>query len=197
MSKSETSREKKVHELRNKIAEAAIYLFLNNGFDQTTVEDIAKKSGVSRRSIFRHFESKDEIALFWTNLTKPTLLEQFIQDENFIKMEPVQVALNAVIRHVNQHKDLLTISLAVGKLINNTPALRARHNEKYLNWEDSIADVLIQKGIDPMAGRMAAAVAMSGLRIAAREWLVCESQKSLIELLENVYQPYLNINQTK
>ena len=46
---------------RNTIFEAAIDLFATKGFDETTVEEVAQAAGVSRRSFFRYFASKDDL----------------------------------------------------------------------------------------------------------------------------------------
>jgi AcrR family transcriptional regulator len=47
--------------VRDAIWDAAIDLFGKKGFDKTTVDDIAKAAGVSRRSFFRYFSSKDDL----------------------------------------------------------------------------------------------------------------------------------------
>ena len=47
--------------VRDTIWEAAITLFDKKGFDKTTVDDIAQAAGVSRRSFFRYFSSKDDL----------------------------------------------------------------------------------------------------------------------------------------
>ena len=47
--------------VRDAIYDAAINLFSQNGFDETTVDEIAEAAGISRRSFFRYFESKDDL----------------------------------------------------------------------------------------------------------------------------------------
>ena len=47
--------------VRNTIWDSAIDLFAEKGFDETTVDDIAKAAGVSRRSFFRYFASKNDL----------------------------------------------------------------------------------------------------------------------------------------
>lgn len=47
--------------VRDAIYDAAIDLFAKNGFDETTVEELAEAAGISRRSFFRYFESKDDL----------------------------------------------------------------------------------------------------------------------------------------
>jgi AcrR family transcriptional regulator len=47
--------------VRDAIWDAAIDLFAQEGFDETTVDDIARAAGVSRRSFFRYFSSKNDL----------------------------------------------------------------------------------------------------------------------------------------
>lgn len=53
--------ERKQEFARNAIWDAAIDLFFKKGFDETTVDEIAEAAGTSRRSFFRHFESKSDL----------------------------------------------------------------------------------------------------------------------------------------
>ena len=59
MTKSLQSRKRQL--VRDAIYDAAIDLFAKNGFDETTVEEVADAAGISRRSFFRYFESKDDL----------------------------------------------------------------------------------------------------------------------------------------
>ena len=59
---SRTSLQERKREFaRNAIWDAAIDLFFEKGFDETTVDEIAEAAGTSRRSFFRHFESKNDL----------------------------------------------------------------------------------------------------------------------------------------
>jgi AcrR family transcriptional regulator len=59
MPKTLQSRKRQV--VRDAIYDAAIELFAKRGFDETTVEEVAEAAGISRRSFFRYFESKDDL----------------------------------------------------------------------------------------------------------------------------------------
>jgi len=58
---SPTLHERKQQVVRTAIWDAATDLFFDKGYDETTIEDIAKKAGVSRRSFFRYFSSKADL----------------------------------------------------------------------------------------------------------------------------------------
>lgn len=59
MAKNLQSRKRQL--VRDAIYDAAIELFAKRGFDETTVEDVAEAAGISRRSFFRYFETKDDL----------------------------------------------------------------------------------------------------------------------------------------
>ena len=59
MPKSLQSRKRQL--VRDAIYGAAVELFAKKGFDETTVEEVAEAAGISRRSFFRYFESKDDL----------------------------------------------------------------------------------------------------------------------------------------
>src|SRR5829696_3259461 len=61
----EGTRERKQRETRFRIAESGLRLFMENGYDGTTVEAIAQAAGISRRTFFAYFKSKDEILFAW------------------------------------------------------------------------------------------------------------------------------------
>jgi hypothetical protein len=58
---AEVARGRRPSTTRAQIARVALGLFERNGFDETTVEDIAAAVGISRRTLFRYFESKRDI----------------------------------------------------------------------------------------------------------------------------------------
>src|SRR6202040_1555977 len=58
---------------RGRLEQAALELYLERGFEQTTVAEIAKRAGLTERTVFRHFADKRE-ALFWGAGALPELL---------------------------------------------------------------------------------------------------------------------------
>lgn len=167
-------------------------LFLTDGFDRTTVDAIAAASGVSRRSLFRYFESKEDMTMFWTASTGQELISHLGDEEDNITGKPIEACINAVLRHVDQNQALHNISLDVGRLIEQTPSLKNRKYQKYLLWENLMAEALIQTGVNSSTSRMAAALALSGLRIAVEQWLACDGQQKITDILREVYKPFIN-----
>ena len=59
------------------ITEAASALFIATGYETTTIDDIARAVGMSRRSVFRYFPTKEDIVLGKLNFLGEELLEGF------------------------------------------------------------------------------------------------------------------------
>src|SRR5260370_28694509 len=57
-------RHEKQEVVREALYEAAVDIFATNGFDETTVEEVAQAAGVSRRTFFRYFDSKDDLLAY-------------------------------------------------------------------------------------------------------------------------------------
>jgi AcrR family transcriptional regulator len=66
--------DRKRQAVRDEIARAAWELFDRKGYEATTVEDIAERAGISRRSFFRYYSSKEDVAVG----TSDALAEDFL-----------------------------------------------------------------------------------------------------------------------
>ena len=171
--------------VRERIVQSGIELFLSKGFEATTVEMIAAKAGISRRSLFRYFATKEDIVLIWTASTGPALIACLNQQT--ARRDPLTAALQAVERHVAESEDTYALALQIGRLIAETPTLKARSYEKYYAWEQMLALALIECGALAVNARMASAVAVSGLRLAVQAWIDVEGRQTISNLLEASY----------
>src|SRR5690349_13271318 len=64
---------------RGRLEQAAMDLYLERGFEQTTVADIARRAGLTERTFFRHFTDKREV-LFWGARAFEALVVQAVLD---------------------------------------------------------------------------------------------------------------------
>jgi AcrR family transcriptional regulator len=123
-------RQRKKAETRDRIRACALRLFLEQGYDATTVEQIAAAAGVSHMTFFRYFPAKEDVAL--SDSYDPLiarLLEQ--TPAAWPLLQRIRAALLQGLAQVYEtDRDTL---LAQNKLIAATPALRDRL------WADQIA----------------------------------------------------------
>jgi len=116
-------REQRKADTRRTIQERALALFLDKGFDATTVEEIAAAAGVSHMTFFRYFPTKESVV---ENDDYDPLLAGLIRDR-----PPEERPLTAVRRALHEGLEQVLAAdaaavLARTKLVTTTPALRAR-----------------------------------------------------------------------
>ncbi|MBW0762801.1 MULTISPECIES: TetR family transcriptional regulator [Mammaliicoccus] len=80
---------------RKQILEIADKLFEENGYDKTSMDKIAKESGVSRRTLFRYFESKSEILFLSNNDLLKNTLDEFL-DRSYTLESITQKLINVL-----------------------------------------------------------------------------------------------------
>jgi AcrR family transcriptional regulator len=85
---------------RTRIAAVALDLFLTNGYTETTVDQIATRAGVGRRTVFRHFPTKGAMLLDHLVLRRDEAMERLRARP---ASEPPLVSLLAVLRELAEH----------------------------------------------------------------------------------------------
>lgn len=125
------------------LAAAAQRLFLRNGFDQTTVEDIAASVGVSRRTFFRYFATKADVVWVESDTEMAHFCELLATAPRFA--DPVDVVEDAFIAAVDHRGDELEWARGRAELILYAPAVQAHANAVYRQWRVVIADFIAER----------------------------------------------------
>jgi len=166
-------RERKRAETHARVHAAAMDLFGKKGFEATTLDDIANAAGVSRRSLFHYFASKEDIVLS-TKAGLGDLIGAAVArrpaDEPLLTM-----AENALTDMASDFQGPGPRALA--RLIHDTPALRAGDHAKYEALESRLAQALTtRKGLPPedLQARVVATTAIGVLRMASETWLASD-----------------------
>jgi TetR/AcrR family transcriptional regulator, regulator of mycofactocin system len=120
------------------IEQAAFRLFTEHGFDGTTLDAIAREVGVGRRTLFRYFESKNDIP--WGQFDRS--LEGFrdILDAMPTDMPLWEAVHRGVVRFNEFPDDASPSHVTRMRLILQTPALQAHSVLRYALWRQVIAE---------------------------------------------------------
>src|SRR6478735_7679624 len=86
-----------------RLREAAMELFLERGYEQTTVADIAERAGLTSRTFFRYFADKREVLFAGSEVLEREMIESLPGDGP--PMEAVAAALDAAGRRLGGHRD--------------------------------------------------------------------------------------------
>jgi TetR/AcrR family transcriptional regulator, regulator of mycofactocin system len=145
---TETIRGRRPSTSRQDVARAALELFSRQGFDETTVDEIAAAVGVSRRTFFRYFDSKADVV--WGEFDSELLrLEAALvaaRDD-----EPMMDVLRRAVVTTNlfDPRDLAELRIRIG-LISSVPTLVAHSAVRYADWCEVVASfVAMRVGATP------------------------------------------------
>lgn len=137
------SKEKRVEDIVN----AAVEIFLEKGYEGTSMEAIAQKAQISKGGLYHHFGSKEEILYFANEkLSEPVYL--FIQNalSNPDAAQGIKLYIRSYIEHWMKHQKELTFFF-----LTMTKALACvdmwKIYEEYFNKMDSFLTGLFEKGI--------------------------------------------------
>ena len=149
--------------------DAGYQLFALNGFDATTMDDIALKSGVSRRTLFRNFGTKEQIALAYQD----TILDDLVaraaaRPRNEDALVALIETISGFVREL-RHEEALELS----DLLVQNPSLRAYNLQKYEAIELALTETIKSRIDSPdqaLKARIAASSVIAAWRVANEEW---------------------------
>jgi AcrR family transcriptional regulator len=139
-------RERTRRAVRGELLTIAMNLFLAQGFEETTVEQIATAAGLSRRSYFRYFASKHEVfaealASLGQNLGE-ALTGRPAPEHPWPALRRAFDPLLALISDDNRVQ-------ALSRMMLEDPALQSSHVQKQAHWQATLADALEPRLVNP------------------------------------------------
>ncbi len=159
--------------VRVQLAELAIELFVEHGYDATTVDDIAAAAGVSKRSFFRYFPTKDDVLFHGLDEIAEKLAAQ-VRSADGDDWECLRQVLT-------EWHEQLYVSDRVLELVESSPALRARMVEKRDELRRLVSDALRERPgstLDAFTADLLTAAAAAVLDVVALEWLRAGGERS-------------------
>jgi AcrR family transcriptional regulator len=151
------------------LREAALALFLDRGFEQTMVTDIAERSGVTARTFFRHFADKREVLFSGSSdLLETSLAALDAAPATLSELDAVAVALDAAAGMIGRDRDFARKRQTV--IMANTE-LRERELIKLASMSDALADGLRRRGVGDPEAKLVAEAGIAVYRVAYEQWV--------------------------
>ena len=150
-------RETKKLATRQQIADVAMRLFALRGFERVTVAEVAAEAGVSEKTVFNYFPTKED--LFYDEVPeRARLLAATIRDR--ASGESVVAALRRL--QVSECGRLCNPGFAAfARVIEESPALQAKELEIMSFFAQAVFEALVEEGIDVRDARSAAGLLVS------------------------------------
>jgi AcrR family transcriptional regulator len=159
--------------VRARIAEAAMALFVADGYERTTVDHVAEAVGMSARSVFRYFPTKEDMVV-------GHLDQVGVKIADALRARPTRESAWTALRHALRHhiEELAAdpeTNLAIATMLIDAPALLPALLAKQARWVDGLAPNLTERldgplNLRPLKARAIAFAALACLNNAVDEW---------------------------
>jgi len=180
-------RQRKKAATSDRIRASALRLFREQGYDATTVEQIAAAAGVSHVTFFRYFPTKEDVAL--SDSYDPLIASAIAQTPaSWPLMQRIRAVLVQGLRQIyDADRDTL---LAQTKLIVSTPALRERMWASQIATQQAILQALETDQQDPRArfqAKVTVAACLAAAGTAVLTWVENDGTPELPDLMEQAF----------
>src|SRR5271154_5533665 len=154
---------------RGRLSVAAMELYTERGYEQTTVAEIAERAGLAERTFFRHFSDKREV-LFSGAAELQELLVSTVADAP-PSATPIEVIAEAVAvagGALGERRDYARQRQAV---IAANPELQERELIKLASLASAMAEALRARGVNDQSAALAAEVGVAAFKIGFERWV--------------------------
>jgi AcrR family transcriptional regulator len=166
---------------RGRLAKAALTLYAEQGFEQTTAAEIARSAGLTERTFFRHFADKREVLFYGSDAVRDLLVDAVADaPPGAGPMDAVSAALQAVGAMIQETPEPARLRHAV---VSANPDLRERELVKHAEFAAAIAGALRDRGLPELAASLAAETGVALYRVTFARWIGDPAQRDLPELL--------------
>jgi AcrR family transcriptional regulator len=154
---------------RGRLQQAALSLYGERGFENTTVADIAEQAGLTKRTYFRYFADKREV-LFWGSEALEELFVTAVGSApaSAAPLDAVLAALDAAAAMFEERREH---AARRRQIIAANPELQERELIKLASLAGAVAEALRRRGVDDPSAILAAEVGIAVFRVAFERWV--------------------------
>jgi AcrR family transcriptional regulator len=165
---------------RGRLRQAALELYGEHGFDQTTVAQIAERAGLTERTFYRHFADKREVV--FSGEVHRVLVDAVAEaPASMTAIEAVTAALDAAGAVLDERRDMTRRRQAV---IAANPRLQQHEQIKYATIASDLAEAMRGRGVEPSSARLAGDAGVSVFRVAFERWIDEDEQRAFGRLVK-------------
>jgi AcrR family transcriptional regulator len=160
---------------------AAMELYAERGFEQTTVAEIAARAGLTERTFFRHFADKREVLFAGGQALQEIMVEAVTATPaSCPPLDAVAAGLDAGAAILQERGDFSRKRQAI---IVANPELQERELIKLAGYAVAIAQALRERGVGDPTASLTAEAGIAVFRVAFERWTSGTERRDLAELL--------------
>lgn len=167
---------------RKRLQVAAMELFGERGYDDTTVAEIAERAGLTKRTFFRHFPDKREVLFSGGGELEALVVEGVAAAP--AGADPLEVLVGALqgaaTTLFEPRRDVVA---GRQRIIDAHPDLQERELIKLARLAGAVAQALRERGVGDPAAVLAADAALAVFRVAFERWLQADDEQPLAALI--------------
>jgi AcrR family transcriptional regulator len=161
---------------RGRLERAALELYLERGFDQTTVADIAQRAGLTERTFFRHFADKREVLFRGDELAQSIATALQAVPDTVSPLDAVASALESISDFFEERRPYSEKRQTV---IATNPGLRERELIKLASMAATMGEALRARGVAEPAASLTAEAGIAVFKVAFERWVTDPGKRSL------------------
>jgi AcrR family transcriptional regulator len=154
---------------RGRLEKAAMELYVERGFDETTVAEIAKRAGLTERTFFRHFADKREVLFAGAAMLQDLFVEAVVAAPP--DLPPVDAAMVGVVAGGALIQERPAFARQRYEIITSNAELQERELIKLASLSAALAGALRRRDVTDHAASLAAEVAIAVFKIAFEHWV--------------------------
>jgi AcrR family transcriptional regulator len=167
---------------RGRLEQAALELYRERGFDQTTVAEIAERAGLTERTFFRHFADKREVLFAGSAAFQHAMVSAVAgAPESAAPLDAVAAGLDAAAAQIPGRE----MARQRQAIIAANPELQERELIKFASLSDGLTGTLRDRGLTDPAASLLAEAGLAVFRVAFERWVAEDNEQDLPALLDD------------
>ena len=167
-----------------RLQQAALELFSERGFENTTVAEIAERAGLTKRTFFRYFADKREVLFAGSELFVEGVVSSIAaQPETVAPLDAVAAGFKAFA--ATNFEERRADALRRQRVIEANPELGEREMIKRASLAESIAAALRERGVGEPAAALVSWAGVSIFWVSFARWTDAANRTPLVELIDD------------
>ncbi len=154
---------------RGRLQQAALALYGERGFENTTVAEIAERAGLTERTFFRHFADKREVLFAGGEVLQDAVVSAVADaPDSLAPIDAVAAGLEAAGDQLPERPEMSRQRQAI---IAANPDLQERELIKLASLSTALADALRERGLSEPDANLSAEIGIAVFKIAFERWI--------------------------